>query len=151
MTRSNLSLQFWKRSGFDLIRLLRSSICRIPFCVYLKRKVKEHSRKHRMVIYHALHINRLSASPTLGSEADWLWGKQVWYSDLGDGLWAFVGQHHSQQQGHTMVASMLALHKLQHPLVVFVRYRLAIYECSVEEKEFHCISGQHQLYWLYLD
>lgn len=36
MTRSNLSLQFWKRSGLDLIRLLRSSMCRMPFCVYLK-------------------------------------------------------------------------------------------------------------------
>lgn len=37
MTRSNWSLQLWKRSGRVLMRLLRSNMCKMPFCVYLRR------------------------------------------------------------------------------------------------------------------
>lgn len=37
MTRSNWSLQLWKRSGRVLMRLLRSNMCKIPFWVYLRR------------------------------------------------------------------------------------------------------------------
>lgn len=45
MTRSNWSLQLWKRSGRVLMRLLRSNMCKMPFCVYLRR-VSGQGRQH---------------------------------------------------------------------------------------------------------
>lgn len=56
ITRSNWSLQLWKRSGRDLMRLLRSNMCKMPFCVYLRR-ISGQGRQNRDTKHSHVRLN----------------------------------------------------------------------------------------------